>query len=113
MGPDIVKAELSYVGNFPKAEGVNIDFSYVDMNVTYFKNYDQYDTVVYSSQKLKVETYRPLAETCTEHFTFSQWFKFPLSQEYIQQLNSDSVVFTLSSSKDKTKLNSRFLKRIF
>ncbi|EHU6503968.1 hypothetical protein KZG85_000407 [Vibrio cholerae] len=104
VGPDIVKSELSYVGNFPKAEGVNIENSYVDMNVTYFKNYDQFDTVAYASQKLKVETYRPLAETCTEHCTTTQWFKFQLSQEYIQQLNSDSVVFTLASSTDKNQV---------
>ncbi|MBF4349680.1 hypothetical protein EAY19_26935, partial [Vibrio anguillarum] len=57
LGPDIVKSELSYVGNFPKSEGVNIEYSYVDMNATYFKNYDQFDTVTYSSQKFQVETY--------------------------------------------------------
>ncbi|MGB5803672.1 MAG: hypothetical protein WBH21_06630 [Vibrio anguillarum] len=104
LGPDIVKSELSYVGNFPKSEGVNIEYSYVDMNVTYFKNYDQFDTVTYSSQKFQVETYRPLAETCTEHCTTTQWFKFPLSQEYIHQLSSDSVVFTLTSSTGKSQV---------
>ncbi|MBF4307123.1 hypothetical protein EAY09_22135, partial [Vibrio anguillarum] len=76
----------------------------VDMNVTYFKNYDQFDTVTYSSQKFQVETYRPLAETCTEHCTTTQWFKFPLSQEYIHQLSSDSVVFTLTSSTGKSQV---------
>ncbi|QEO43860.1 hypothetical protein DLR65_11260 [Vibrio tarriae] len=104
LGPDIVKSELSYVGNFPKAEGLNIEGSYVDMNVTYFKNYDQFDTVSYSSEQFKVDTYRPLAETCTEHCTSTQWFKFPLSQEYIQQLNSDSVVFALTSSTGKNQV---------
>ncbi|WP_158120463.1 hypothetical protein [Vibrio metoecus] len=104
LGPDIVKSELSYVGNFPKVKGLDIEGSYVDMNVTYFKNYDQFDTVTYPTQQLKVETYRPLAETCTEHCTNTQWLKFPLSQEYIQQLNSDSVVFTLTSSTDKNQV---------
>lgn len=40
VGFDIVKVELSYVGNFFKVEGVNIENLYVDMNVIYFKNYD-------------------------------------------------------------------------
>ncbi|MBF4349709.1 hypothetical protein EAY19_27080, partial [Vibrio anguillarum] len=48
--------------------------------------------------------YRPLAETCTEHCTTTQWFKFPLSQEYIHQLSSDSVVFTLTSSTGKSQV---------
>ncbi|QXC56753.1 hypothetical protein KSS82_15895 [Vibrio mimicus] len=113
VGPDVVKSELSYVGNFPKADGVNIESSYVNMNVTYFKNYDQFDTVAYSSQKLKVETYRPLAETCTEHCTTTQWFKFPLSQEYIKQLNADSVVFTLTSSTDKNQIEFKVPKAYF
>ncbi|MEF2509672.1 hypothetical protein V4D06_17230 [Vibrio mimicus] len=104
LGPDIVKSELSYVGNFPKSEGANIESSYVNMNVTYFKSYDQFETVTYPTQQFKVDTYRPLAETCTEHCTTTQWFKFPLSQEYIQQLDSDSVVFTLISSTDKNKV---------
>ncbi|WP_278182551.1 hypothetical protein [Vibrio misgurnus] len=104
LGPDVVKSELNYVANFPKAGAQNIGGSYVNMNVTYFKNYDQFDSVAYSAQQFKLETYRPLAETCTEHCTTTQWFKFPLSQEYIQQLNSDSVLFTLVSSTNRNQI---------
>lgn len=104
LGADIVKSELNYVGNFPKTAEKNIDSSYVDMNVTYFKNYDQFKTVTYSSQHLELDTYRPLAETCTEHCTTTQWFKFPLSPEFIQQTTDDSIVFTLNSSTNKNKV---------
>ncbi|EKO3895749.1 hypothetical protein P0F23_003216 [Vibrio metschnikovii] len=104
VGPDVVKAELNYVGNFPKDAGVNIESSYVNMNVTYFKNYDQFTIVTYPMQQFKIDIYRPLSETCGEHCTTTQWFKFPLSQEYIQQLDSDSVVFTLVSATNKNQV---------
>ncbi|AUL94921.1 hypothetical protein RAL01_001474 [Vibrio vulnificus] len=101
-GSDIVKSELNYVGNFPKNLAAKIESSYVDMNVTYFKSYDRFETVSYGVSQFPLNDYRPLAETCTEHCTVTQWFKFPLSQEYLKHLEQDLITFTLSSSTDKS-----------
>lgn len=103
-GADIVKSNLYYVGNFPKTAETKVSESYIDMNVTYFKNYDQFDSVTLGGKKYTLNNYRPLAETCTEHCTVTQWFQFPLNSVYLSQLGSDNVEFSLSSKTNKNQI---------
>lgn len=111
-GADIVKSNLYYVGNFPKTAETKVSESYIDMNVTYFKNYDQFDSVTLGDKQYTLNNYRPLAETCTEHCTVTQWFQFPLNSVYLSQLDSDNVEFSLSLKPTKTKFNSGYRKPI-
>ncbi|MFV0447727.1 MAG: hypothetical protein ACK5MF_04555 [Vibrio sp.] len=101
-GTDVVKSSLFYVGNFAKESNVDVNESYVDMNVTTFKSYDRFDSVTVNNEQTLIVDYRPQAETCTEHCTVTQWFQFPLSEASISQFKGDKVEFTLAS---KTKKN--------
>ncbi|PNH92987.1 hypothetical protein [Vibrio diazotrophicus] len=100
-GADVVKSSLFYVGNFAKEANADVKGSYVDMSVTTFKSYDRFDNVTVSNESNPIVDYRPVAETCTEHCTVTQWFQFPLSEEKISQFTGDEVEFTLASKTDK------------
>ncbi|WP_165310598.1 hypothetical protein [Vibrio ziniensis] len=101
VGADVVKTSLFYVGNFAKEVNLDVKESYVDMNVTTFKNYDRFDSVMVNNEHTPIVDYRPQAETCTEHCTVTQWFQFPLSETSISQFKGDKVEFTLSSKTNK------------
>ncbi len=100
-GADVVKSSLFYVGNFAKEANLDVKGSYVDMNVTTFKNYDRFYSVTVNNAQTVIVDYRPQAETCTEHCTVTQWFQFPLSETTISQFSSENVEFTLASKTDK------------
>ncbi len=101
VGSDVVKSSLYYVGNYPKSNETQVHSSYIDMNVTSFKSYDNFSNVMINDKKIAIKEYRPQAETCTEHCTVTQWFQFPLSNETVSSIGSDVLTFTLSSKTDR------------
>jgi len=101
VGADVVKSSLFYVGNYAKDPNSAINGSYVDMNVTSFKSYDRFDNVIVNDKRVSIKDYRPVAETCTEHCTVTQWFRFPLSNDALAHFKGESVTFMLASDTEK------------
>ncbi len=97
IGADVIKSSLFYVGNFAKQANTEVKSSYVDMQVSSFKNYDRFSSVIIDGESLSLTDYRPQAETCTEHCTVTQWFQFPLSEQTLAKVDGESVQFTLVS----------------
>ncbi|WP_456296041.1 DUF2057 domain-containing protein [Vibrio sp. AK197] len=96
-GQNIVKSQLSYIGVFPKSGQETTKSSSISGEVSYFKNYDHFSYVQIGQKRYQLTNDRPIAETCTEHCTVSQWFTFPISEQYIDSEPSEFVEFTLTA----------------
>ena len=112
-GADVVKAQLNYVGIYPHRQNDNVASSYISGDVTFFKSYDHFTTVNLLDRTFALEMDRPLAETCTEHCTVTQWFSFPFTQSDLSSLDSDTVEFTLSSVTGKNVVRFSVPKQYF
>lgn len=96
VGQDLVKSSLSFVGIYPKTEK-KVATSYIAMDATFFKNYGKFETISYKGKEVSLDTYRPLSESCTEHCTMTQSFKFPFSNEQVNAIAEPHAVFVLTS----------------
>ncbi|MCG9553383.1 hypothetical protein L1D16_16565 [Vibrio sp. Isolate31] len=96
VGQDLVKSSLSFVGIYPKTEK-KVASSYIAMDATFFKNYGKFETVTYKGTEVSLDTYRPLSESCTEHCTMTQSFKFPFSNDQVEAITEPQAVFVLTS----------------
>ncbi|MBW3694417.1 hypothetical protein EK599_01830 [Vibrio sp. T187] len=103
VGQDLVKSSLSFVGIYPKSEKT-VASSYITMDATFFKNYGKFESISYNGQEIKLDTYRPLAESCTEHCTITQSFKFPFSNAQVEQLSENQAVFVLTSDTKRQQI---------
>lgn len=102
VGVDLVKSELTYVSVHNKESKPVSKQSNIDMSVTYFKNYDSFNSVDLNGKVMEIENFRPTSETCTEHCTVTQWFRFPFSKQTLNQFDGRNVTFTISSGKKNT-----------
>ncbi len=115
VGADVVKAQLHYVGIYPH-DSIDIDkvaSSTIAGEVTFFKSYDHFETVNIAGRKMALNSDRPMAETCTEHCTVTQWFSFPFTHNELAALPNDQVEFTLSSATGKNRVKFMLPKQYF
>ncbi len=96
-GQNIVKSQLSYIGVFPKTGQKTNKSSFISGEVSYFKNYDHFSHVQVGEQSYSLTSHRPITETCSEHCTNTQWFTFPISDQYIENVSSEFIDLTLSA----------------
>lgn len=102
VGADLVKSELTYISVHNKGAKPLSNQSNIDMAVTYFKNYDSFNSVDMHGKVQALENFRPISETCTEHCTVTQWIRFPFSEQTLNQFDGSDVIFTISSGKKNT-----------
>ena len=102
VGADLVKSELTYTSVQSKGEKKLSKQSSIDMSVSFFKNYDTFHTATLNGKQVELDNFRPTSETCTEHCTVTQWFRFPFSNENLEQFKGSDVTFTISSGKKNT-----------
>ena len=113
VGADVVKAQLHYVGIYPHSPQDKVASSTIAGEVTFFKSYDHFETVNIAGRKMALNNDKPIAETCTEHCTVTQWFSFPFTQSDLSSLDSDTVEFTLSSATGKNVVRFSVPKQYF
>ncbi|WBA09614.1 DUF2057 family protein [Salinivibrio kushneri] len=99
-GANVVKANANYVANYPvdKSAGPDVAPSKLMTEVSYFKNYQEYETVTIKGETFPLENTQVTSETCTEHCVTTQYVSFPLSPDTATTWPESQVTYTLSSA---------------
>lgn len=104
-GGQLVKSslELNYVAPL---KGIAAPDSFISMEMTYFKTYDEYKfaTVDGDSTKIPLVNYAAPSETCSDICTQTQYFNIPLSNQDIEQATLEDLSFDVAVS-DNDKIN--------
>ncbi|HGF7202634.1 TPA: VvgS protein [Vibrio cholerae] len=102
-GPDILKSSADIVANIPRSSK-EAPKSYVYLEVSYFENYDEYQTVKYQDKQYLLEVVQPSKSSCSEHCTATQYVRFPFDYTVLQDHND--FTFTIESASQR--LNTQF-----
>ncbi|MBE8567267.1 DUF2057 domain-containing protein [Vibrio tasmaniensis ZS-17] len=89
--------ELNYV----KPYGTEtVPDSYITMELQYFKNYNEYRTVLVkgAEDKVPLKPYAASAETCSDICTQTQYVKFPVSNEIFNEAPFKDLIFDVQVS---------------
>ncbi|MFS1935047.1 DUF2057 family protein [Vibrio splendidus] len=89
--------ELNYV----KPYGTEtVPDSYITMELQYFKNYNEYRTVLVkgAEEKVSLKPYAASAETCSDICTQTQFVKFPVSNELFNEAPFKDLIFDVQVS---------------
>ena len=89
--------ELNYV----KPYGTEtVPDSYITMELQYFKNYNEYRTVLVkgAEEKVSLKPYAASAETCSDICTQTQYVKFPVSNEIFNKAPFKDLIFDVQVS---------------
>lgn len=89
--------ELNYV----KPYGTEtVPDSYITMELQYFKNYNEYRTVLVkgAEDKVSLKPYAASAETCSDICTQTQYVKFPVSNELFNEAPFEDLIFDVQVS---------------
>ncbi|WBA15798.1 DUF2057 family protein [Salinivibrio proteolyticus] len=99
-GTNVVKASANYVANYPvdKSAGPDVAPSRLMTEVSYFKNYQEYETVTINGETVPLKNTQVTSETCTEHCVTTQYVSFPLSPDTVANWPEPQVAYTFSSS---------------
>ena len=89
--------ELNYVT--PNST-VTVPDSYITMELQYFKNYNEYRSVLVqgSEGKVPLKPYAASAETCSDICTQTQYVKFPVSNEIFNEAPFKDLIFDVQVS---------------
>ncbi|MEZ9510361.1 hypothetical protein BCV02_08015 [Vibrio breoganii] len=96
-GSNILKSSLSLTDNYP-IDKTSAPTSYIEMEVSYFQNYDEYKTSTYNGLVQNLTRTKPSSSSCNEHCTATQYFRFPIDQEQIEIASSQGLSFELTST---------------
>ncbi|TXY23370.1 DUF2057 domain-containing protein [Vibrio mimicus] len=103
-GPDILKSSVDIVANIPRSSK-EAPKSYVYLEVSYFENYDEYQTVKYYDKQYPLEVVQPSKSSCSEHCTATQYVRFPF--DYMVLRDHNDFAFTIESASQR--LNTQFI----
>ncbi|MCW8332660.1 DUF2057 family protein [Vibrio sp. SCSIO 43135] len=96
-GPNVMRSTLALTANFPKSE-TKVPESFISFEVSYFQNYDEYETVTYNGTDYKIKALEATKNSCNEHCTTTQYVSFPIDVSTIEQSAEDGLVFTMTSA---------------
>ncbi|WP_339389470.1 DUF2057 domain-containing protein [Vibrio neptunius] len=98
-GSQLVKSslELNYVVPVQKK---NVPDSFIKMELQYFKNYSEFKSVTVEgiNRKEALKPYAASAETCSDVCTQTQFVKFPVSSQFLEQQPYQDLVFNVAAS---------------
>ncbi|MCG9679471.1 DUF2057 domain-containing protein [Vibrio sp. Isolate24] len=98
-GGQLVKSslELNYV---EPTQSKNVPDSFIKMELQYFKNYNEFKTVMVegSSQEVALKPYAASAETCSDVCTQTQYVRFPVPSQLLAQQPYQDLKFDVSAS---------------
>ncbi|OOE69702.1 hypothetical protein BZG20_01895 [Salinivibrio sp. IB868] len=99
-GANVVKASANYVANYPvdKSAGPDVAPSKLMTEISYFKNYQEYETVTINGETLPLENTQVTSETCTEHCVTTQYVSFPFSPDIANNWSEPQVTYTFNSA---------------
>ncbi|NOI15876.1 hypothetical protein [Vibrio hepatarius] len=97
VGANLVRSELTYTSVQPIGESNLTKKSTIDMTVTFFKSYDVFHSASVLGQTVALDNSKPMAETCSEHCTVTQWVSFPFSERELAEFSGENVNFTITS----------------
>lgn len=100
VGADIVKAASHYVGNYATGDvdKAELASSKLITEVSFFKNYQEFNSVTINGEAIQLENMRVTSESCTEHCVTTQYVAFPLSPETVANWPESNVRFIFNSS---------------
>ncbi|MGL4381373.1 MAG: VvgS protein [Vibrio sp.] len=102
-GPDILKSSVDIVANIPRSSN-EVPKSHIYLQVSYFENFDEYQTVKYQDKEYTLEVTQPSKSSCSEHCTATQYVRFPI--DYTVLRNQEDFTFTIESA--SRRLNTQF-----
>ena len=98
-GSQLVKSslELNYVTPTQKK---NVPDSFIKMELQYFKNYNEFKTVMVegSNKEVALKPYAASAETCSDVCTQTQYVRFPVSSQLLAQQPYQDLKFDVTAS---------------
>lgn len=94
VGADIIKSSLYFTYNKEVTQNQAPESS-ITMDVSFFQNYKEYETVSFFGKTIELEERQVPRESCSEHCTKTQYIKFPLSDADIQKARENNLEFTL------------------
>ncbi|WP_100753735.1 DUF2057 domain-containing protein [Vibrio salilacus] len=100
-GGQLVKSTLEFnyvVSNLKQG----VPDSYITMELQYFKNYNQFHSVVFSQNGSteKINTYAAATETCGDICTTTQYIKFPVDEALFLDMPDQDLHFDVAASKN-------------
>lgn len=89
--------ELNYV---TPTKNEAVPDSYITMELQYFKNYNEYRSVLVkgAGKKVQLKPYAASAETCSDICTQTQYVKFPVSNELFNEAPFKDLIFDVQVS---------------
>ncbi|WP_051416067.1 DUF2057 family protein [Salinivibrio socompensis] len=100
VGGDIVKATSHYVANYSTsdADKAGLASSKLITDVSFFKNYQKFNSVTINGETIDLENIRVTSETCTEHCVTTQHVAFPFSPDTAANWPESNVRFIFSTT---------------
>ncbi|SIN90938.1 hypothetical protein [Salinivibrio sp. ES.052] len=100
VGADIVKAASHYVGHYSTSDAGKAGQapSKLITEVSFFKNYQEFNSVAINGETIELENMRVTSETCTEHCVTTQYVAFPFSPETVANWSEPQVRFVFSNT---------------
>ncbi|MFC5076888.1 hypothetical protein VTH8203_00956 [Vibrio thalassae] len=93
-GGDIVKSQVVVVLNSKNSQPNELA-GFVNMEVTYFKSYNEFEKASYLGRTVDLIPIKPSTSTCSEHCTTSQYFSFPIDKAAVDSIDRGDFEFEL------------------
>lgn len=99
-GGQLVQSSLEF--NYVSALDANpVPDSFVTLELQYFKNYEQFDAVVFEDNtRAPISSYAAPAETCGDVCVSRQYIQFPVDAALFQSSNSKDLEFDVVGAKN-------------
>ncbi|MGF1904094.1 hypothetical protein [Aliivibrio salmonicida] len=103
-GSNTLKNTTYVVANYAK-ENRNSPESFAKVQLSYFKNYDEFTHVVYNDKDYPLDPYKVSSSTCTEHCSVTQYFTFPIDNSDIEISAITGFKYTVKTAGNSNQLS--------
>jgi hypothetical protein len=103
-GSNTLKNSTYVVANYAKNDKKTPN-SFAKVQLTYFKNYDEFTHVGYNGKDSPLDAYKVSSSTCSEHCSVTQYFTFPIDNDDIQKSAKDGFTYTVKTPNNSNKLS--------